>query len=350
LFNFIFVYASIVIYSAAARQWMRRALPSQRPVRPAWARACAVLAAGFALGLAAPAAAQWRIAAPPAATAWFAALDSLRLAGRGALPLTRSQGAPRSPLGQTLAADRYAVLHFAPLYYPSATLPALADAVEDAAGTGAPRAPRAQFLVGAIRQALPDTRDRRALAELAALARVVSPPTVPAAQLAVWQTAWDGRFALPLLPFLRAERLDGGVLMIIPSLGAEGRLFAGVPGNRTDNLIAVQAPLDPNDADGPLYAAVRELCFPLVSRTADATPEFRSDARSSRDAARRASLAAVRCGADLLDRLAPREADGYRAHWRAVAGGAGSFDTLFPPDAVLTPRVLEALPAAGRAP
>jgi len=327
------------------RQWARR---ESRQTRRA--RAAAALVVGLAAASAIPAQAQWRITAPPAATSWFAALDSLRLAGRGVLPLTRSQGAPRSPLGQALSSDRFAILHFAPLYYPSATQSALADAVEDAAGSAAPRTARAQFLVGALRQALPDPRDRKPLIELAAVVRAVTPPAIPQAQLARWQTAWDGRFALPLVGFLRAERLDGGVLMVIPSLGAEGRLFAGVPDNRADNLIAVPAPLDPNDPDGPLYAAVRELCFPLVSRTADATPEFRRDARSARDAARRASLAAVRCGADLLDRLAPREAEGYRAHWRAVAGGAGSFDTLYPPDAVLTPRILEALPAAGRAP
>jgi len=325
------------------RQWTLRATR-----RGTWRHAFA--AAALVAGLAVPAQAQWRITAPPAATAWFTALDSLRLAGRGVLPLTRSQGAPRSTLGQALSSDRFAVLQFAPLYYPSATQAALADAAEDAAGTASPRAARAQFLVGALRQALPDPRDRKPLVELAAFVRAVTPAAIPQAQLARWQTAWDGRFALPLVPFLRAERLDGGVLMVIPALGAEGRLFAGVPDNRADNLIAVQAPLDPNDADGPLYAAVRELCFPLVSRTADATPEFRRDARSARDAARRASLAAVRCGADLLDQLAPREAEGYRAHWRAVAGAAGSFDTLFPPDVVLTPRILEALPASGRTP
>ncbi len=285
---------------------------------------------------ASPVAAQWRFAAPAAATSWFAVLDSLRLTGQGALPLTRTTGAPSTPLGRTLTESKYDILHFVPLYYPSASQGALADAVEDAAGTAAPRADRAQFVVGALRRALPDPRDRRPLVELAAAVRRAQPAGVAPAQLAAWQEAWNRRFNVGLARFLAAERLDAGLVLVAPALGAEGRVFSGVPADRADNIIAIGTGAGPNDPDAPLFAAVRELCFPLVSRVADATPQFRRAARNAQDAARRSSIAAVRCGADLMDLLLPAEAASYRAHWRAVAvASASSFDTLYPPDALL---------------
>ena len=304
--------------------------------------------------LAAPTAAtaQWRVAAPSAAVAWFAAVDSLRLPGRGAFPFTRTAGAPSTALGRRLAAgSRFDILHFVPLYYPSASQDALADAVVDAAERHAPRAPRARFVVGALEQAVPNAADRQALVEVAALARRLTPPSPTAAQLAGWQDAWTRRFAAPLAPFLAGERLDGGALWIIPSLGAEGRVFAGVPADRFDNIIAVGTPFRPGDDDGPLFAAVRELCFPLVSRVADGSAAFARGVRDAGDAARRTSVAAVRCGADLLERLAPQETPGYRAHWLLVASARPEvpFDVVFPQDPVLNAPLRSALPEFSRA-
>ena len=286
----------------------------------------------------------WRVASPPAATAWYATLDSLRLAGAGVLPLTRTPGTPSGLLGRTLAAERYDILHFVPLYYPSASRAALADALDDAAGEGAPRASRAEFVVQALRRSLPDPRDRRPLAELAILMRRIPASPVGEAQLAAWQAAWNTRFVPALEPFLLSERLDAGVLLVIPSLGAEGRVFTGLPADRADNLIAVGTPVGAADNDGPLYAAVRELCFPLISREAVASKEFRRTSVTTREAADRTSIAAVRCGAELLDRLLPAEAAPYRQHWRAVSRTpTSSFDSLYPADPILAPRLRGAL-------
>jgi hypothetical protein len=342
--NFIFVYSRIVIFIAAQRNHPPRRAPGTPHRRPGAAFAFAGLAVTLLAAVAPAAEAQWRFAASPAAAAWYAAVDSLRLAGHGALPLVRSTGEPTTSLGRAIADERFDIIHFVPLYFPSATPAVLAEAVDDAAGSGTPRAPRSQFVVGAIRRALPDAADRRRLAELAALTRRMAPPPLAPAQLAVWQAAWDSRFAAALAPFLAAERLDRGVALVVPSLGAEGRVFAGVAADRSDNLIAVGVPLSAADVDGPLYAAVRELCFPLVSRVAESTPAFRRAAGAGREAARRASLAAVRCGADLLDRVRPSEATGYRHHWSAAGGGpSGAFDQLYPPDTLLSPRLRTAL-------
>lgn len=308
----------------------------------------AVVAVLVALALPGTARAQqpadWRFTAPDAAAAWFQALDGARLAGPGAFAFYRSSGAPDSRLGRTLAGSSgYEILHFAPLYYPSATRSALVTAARDAAAA-APKstAPRAAFLVGALITALPTAAQRAPLAELADAVERSQPPVVPVSALERWQRAWDTRFSVALAPFLKAERLDGGVVIVAAALGPEGRLFAGRPGDRTDNLVAVGMLDASSTTEAPVLTLVRELCFPLVSRAADQSPALRA---SRAEAARRTSLAAVRCGAELLDALVPAEAGGYRAHWQRVAEPAGrsDFDTLFPPDPVLAPRIRTAL-------
>ncbi|MHB1311043.1 MAG: hypothetical protein ACYC3L_03415 [Gemmatimonadaceae bacterium] len=299
------------------------------------------LGLGFGLGLLAPGAAgaQWRFTAPPAAGAWYATLDSLRLDGAGAFPFHRTAGPSARALARTLAASpRFEILHFVPLYYPSATRESLTAAVREAATSAEPSQARAQFLVAALRRALPAPEDRTVLPALAELTRTVDPVAIPATRLDRWQQRWDTRFAPALARYLASERLDGGIVIVADALGPEGRLFTGLPAGRYDNLMAVGTSLAPGDDDGPLFAVVREACFPLVSRAADAAPGFGRDRAA---AARRTSLAAVRCGAELLDRVLPAEAGAYRAHWQlaADAGGRRTFDTLFPPDTALAPRL-----------
>jgi len=308
----------------------------------------AVAVAGALLAGAVTAAAQqpaaWRFTAPDAAAAWFHTLDHVHLGGPGAFAFYRSPGTTDSPLARTLAASsQYDVLHFAPLYYPSATRQHLVRAVRDAAAPSPTHGePRAAFLVGAIASTIPAATQRAPLAGLAAAVERSQPPVISAASLDRWQHAWNTRFASALTPYLRSEHLDGGIVMVAVALGPEGRLFAGRPADRTDNIAAVGTLDAPPDADAPVLALVRELCFPLVSRAADQAPSLKA---SRADAARRTSVAAVRCGAELLDLLVPAEAGGYRAHWRRAAdpGGRVVFDTLFPPDPVLAPRIRTAL-------
>ncbi len=309
------------------------------------------ISAAVVVGILLPAGAgaQWRFTASDAASAWFAALDSVRLDGPGAFSFHRSTGTSGLPLAAAVAASpRFEVLHFVPLYFPSATRRDLVDAVRAAATAEEPRG-RAQFLVGALRQSLPGARERAILPALGDLTAAARPVVVPAPRLASWQRAWDARFAAALAPYLASERLDGGIVLVADALGPEGRLFAGVPADRRDNVAAVAAPRDDADTDAPLFALVRELCFPLVSRAADRVPGVGRDASR---AARRTSLAAVRCGAELLDRLVPAEAAAYRTHWRltADAGGRGTFDALFPPDPDLAPRLHAAIRRLSPAP
>lgn len=313
----------------------------------------------------------WIVAAPDPAVAWFAVLADLRLPGAGAFAFTRATGTGTTGIATGTAANSgssqadvalvralsaapgHEVLHFVPLYHPSADRAALAAALRAAADPAtAPAAPRASLLVGALTQSL-RTADRRALLPALATALEARRADPPAAErLRAWQRELDSLYLPALAPWLALERLDRGRLLVIPSIGAEGRLFSGTA-DRADNLVAVGSFDGVADAAAPLHAFVREICFPAVSR---ATNGARGFTVGDPESARRASIAAVRCGAALLDARLPARADAYRAFWLAqaprnsTASSASdstanparrpaaireAFDRAFPPDAAL---------------
>lgn len=306
---------------------------------------------------------RWTIGAPEATLAWYAVLADLRVPGDGAFAFTRA-----TPGAPTATADRarpigamrgHEVLHFVPLYHPSGDRAALAAALRASAEPIATApSPRAALLVGALVQSL-SASDRRA--QLPALAAALESRRVvaPAPQrMAVWQRALDSLFLPALSPWLVLERLDRGRLLVVPALGPEGRLFAGTQ-DRADNLVAVGSFDGDADALAPLHAFVREVCFPAVSR---ATTGARGFAVGDAESARRASVAAVRCGAALLDARSPAQAEAYRAFWLRQSAGAGAntgsgagaraatgestltaFDRVFPADAALSPALDRAI-------
>jgi hypothetical protein len=336
----------------------------KRLARGAAAGVAFMLAAAGAAG-AQSTASPWVISAPDAALAWYAVLADLRLAGDGAFPFTRAT--PDAPATTTAAPSStlstvrgHEVLHFVPLYHPSADRVGLAAALRaaaDSASADAPSSaaaavsPRATLLLGALTQSLAP-RDRRAhlpaLAAALAARRVAAPAPE---KLAALQRALDSLVAPALAPWLALERLDRGRLLVVPAIGPEGRLFAGTQ-DRADNLVAVGSFDGDADPRAPLHAFVREICFPAVSR---ATSAARGFAVGDPAASRRASLAAVRCGAALLDARAPSQAEAYRAFWLRQSAGAGvdagssagarpaagesmraAFDRAFPADAALS--------------
>ena len=147
---------------------------------------------------------------------------------------------------------------------------------------------------------------------------------------------WDSAFAPRLAQYLIQERLQGGVIILSPSLGAEGRFFAGRPENPFDNVIAVWSPSAATDA--PIFAVVRELCFPLVSRAAQSVVKVGDRA----EYARRTSLAAVRCGDSLMTRLVPEVVVGYRRHWEGLLREGARADPSSPTVAPATDPTLDA--------
>ncbi|MBL0173567.1 MAG: hypothetical protein IPP90_23335 [Gemmatimonadaceae bacterium] len=289
-------------------------------------------------------AARWTVSSPDASLAWFDLLARLRLPGAGAFAfVVPRDDASVAPLARALAQSRdFEILHFVPLYYPTADRAALVAALRAASRTPAiASAPRAELVTAALTNALsPDARRDRFPELASALEHARAVPPSPA-QLAAWQQRLDSVFTPALQPWLQAERLDGGRLIVSPAIGAEGRMFAGTS-DRADNIIAVGTGAGDPDAEAPLLAFVRELCFPAVTRAAEHARGFNAaDPRS----ARRASLAAVRCGGDLLDQLLPTRAAAYRAFWLRAAGAptSASFDVAFPPDPVLQPSLAASL-------
>lgn len=178
-------------------------------------------------------------------------------------------------------------------------------------------------------------------------ARAGGSPGAPS--LGRWQRALDSLYLPALEPWLVLERLDAGRLIVAPGIGAEGRLFTATQ-DRADNLAAVGDFAADADAEAPLLAFVRESCFPAVSRAARAAGFAAADP----SAARRSGLAAVRCGASLLDARLPSRAAAYRAFWlrrrndsstpavapvdvpQDEAALRRAFDAAFPADAALS--------------
>ncbi len=284
--------------------------------------------------------AHWTVARSAAADQWFGAVAALDLPVPGSLrfyvPGTRSSPAWRDAAAGARSLE---ILHFAPLYYPSAS-PAELIVATRAASEGRPApATRATLLVSALQQTIERPRDRELLANFAAyVERARAGPAVSAVsteRLTTLQRAWDSTFAPALAPFLSGRRLDGGLLLVVPSIAAEGRIFTGRWADRTDNVIAVGDHAGSEIPDAPLLAAVRELCAPLVtelsttvrSRTTGAVP-----AGALHDDPASASRASVRCGAALLDSALPSRAATYRALWARLAGVA-RFTDAFPPEA-----------------
>ncbi|MFN0097871.1 MAG: hypothetical protein ACKVS7_04285 [Gemmatimonadaceae bacterium] len=302
----------------------------------------------------------WTVVAPDAALAWFTVLAEWRVDGAGALPFIDAPiGAQRrgaadaatETVARRLRADAARdVLHFVPLYYPSAQRAELAAALRAAAASAQSSTPRGTFVVAALERTLSAERRREYLTPLATALERARPVVPDAAALARLQLLLDSTYLPALAQLLGAERLDAGRLLIAPALGPEGRVFSASP-DRSDNLVAVGAFSSDPDPEAPLLAFVREVCFPLVSRAASTA----GLGPGSKDAAGRASLAAVRCGADVMDACLADRAESYRRFWLRQASRHGlraadadvpvvsralsaEFDRVFPVDPAFATR------------
>jgi hypothetical protein len=297
---------------------------------------------------------RWEVVAPDAALAWFTVLSEWRIDSEGAFPFIVPAAASRAPTGRDEPIAREirshpdrGVLQFVPLYYPSADRAALAAALRAASQGSTAPTPRASFLVSALATAMPRVARRDQLPRLAAALERAQVVTPSGAELAQWQRRLDSLYVPALASWLALEHLDGGRLIVAPAVGLEGRLFAATP-DRRDNLVAVGSFAADSEPDAPIFAFVREVCFPAVSRAATAArlgPNVPG-------AARRASVAAVRCGAALLDTCVGDRANAYRGFWIRQAARVGpipnrgyvptedaelrrEFDRVFPVDPAL---------------
>lgn len=253
--------------------------------------------------------------------------------GLGVYPSALDRNVPAF-LAAFQADSAFELLHFVPLYFASAGPDRMLEALAQVAETGEAQVedPVAQFGAGIVAQLLPEDRQRSVLLEFTralseewgawfedAWTRSVLDRRV---DLAALQAAWDARYAGRLRPYLQRHQMDQGALIVSPQVGLEGRVFAGSPADRTDNLVVVHLPAPGELLDAALHYAVREMCFPSARAAMEAAGPMPADRMA---ASARSTRAAVRCGELLLERLAPEEASAYRTSF--VPATAAETDT-----------------------
>ena len=312
-----------------------------------------------AAGLPAQEASRWAMRSSASADLWFHGLALARFTGFGAQPLydpaypantrrlrERAGMAPTALERQAddfrdafVADSSFEVLHFLPLYMvtvdPEEMLAALDRVARDGTQGVSALSPRARFGGATVAQVLATPAERAALGRFTTVLKEEWPvyraersamADARSAQLAAATRTWEQHVAPAAQSFLRSERLDAGVVLAVPALGAEGRLFAGDPGDRRDNVVAVA--LDPS-ADGEVVAwlALKELAFPAARRALEAAGQLPADRVAAEQLTGRAS---VHLGAMILERSAPAAAGRYRSALARSAGCDTSLETCLP--------------------
>lgn len=321
---------------------------------------------------------SWRIILLPQADLWYHGLATAEFAGfgpdelydeaylarvrdakqtAGVLPTALDDRA--SEFGGQFRRDQtFEVFHFVPLYFASTSVDPMLSALALVAATeGTPTAEDmlAQFGASAVAATIPSEQQRVVLGEWTETLRtewddffadywrghaVETGPFIRSAQ-----ADWDQNFAPRLAGYLNAYRIDGGILVLSDPVGPEGRIFEGDPANPLDNIVVVGLDDDAGPR-APLFAAVREMCFPVVREVLAAQPTV----PDRTEAATRSSHAAVRCGAYLLDHLAPDMAQEYRSGFASDAPGSpadvtAAFERKYPIDAAIRAAIQEKLGA-----
>lgn len=282
---------------------------------------------------------------------WFHGMATVDPVGPGPNPLyaptyppaargrKEAAGLGQTPLDQRAAYFRNAfrsdpameVLHFLPLYFAQAGRVEFFQALEMLADTrdGVPRAPspRTQFGLSAVGSVLPSSSQRALLGEFVSVLREEWEAFLAEdrrAHMEGWealrgsaQGLWDGVFGPALSPFLRALHLTGGAVFLTPAIGAEGRIFSGVPRDPSDNVLAVSTPNVTDGARGAVFSMIREFSFPLAREALEPGDESAQDRAETEGLAARA---AIRAGALALERLLPEELPAYQQYFLSRAG------------------------------
>lgn len=300
----------------------------------------------------------WAVRQSPMMDLWFQSVAIVGFDRVGLLPMyqpgyaarTRRRRADRGLEATMLERDghrflaafqhdsAFEIVHFLPLYFAAADRVDMLSALETATAAGPPALPTieptARFGAAAALKTLGAAAQRRLLSDFTEAVtqewreayevewRALLAEGTPVVGEA--ERRWRGEFAPALRPFLHHYRLDGGVIFAVSSLGPDGRVFEGSPGNRDDNVVVVALPAD-GDPDAIVFEAVRELCFPTVRDLVD-------DSTQAAEGERLSSAAAVRCGDLLLARYLPLERVAYRRYWLTRLGGplGAGFEAAFP--------------------
>ncbi len=324
----------------------------------------------------------WVFTSLPQADLWFHGMALVDPIGPGPNPLY-DPGYPNEVrrakeglgLSPTLLDDRLAyfreafqrdpafqVLHFLPLYFSRAGRTEIFAALELLAGTGEgiPRAPstRTSFGVAAVGSVLTTRSQRSVLGEFVRALEgewngffesywqgmAVQRGQVEASLQDVWR-----RDYLPALgPFLDGIGMSGGIVALVPAIGAEGRIFGGTPQGLADNVLVVSAPAGPENGLEAVFSMLRELSFPLVRRVMDRTGGSAGNPDEEESLADRA---AIRSGAFILEMYRPEDLLAYQRFFLSRAGRSaptgeateGAFREAFPLEAVFEEALREGI-------
>lgn len=288
-----------------------------------------VLVCGTAVAQATPA--PWSVRQSPAADQLYATLGSLGIAGPGPFSWYSAPGTARGSLGRRVAADSaLEVLHMLPSFLPDASPAGLVAVLRRAAGMSSRERldARGARIAAGLRTAAPSAPEAALLRELSdAVAASAGSTPVGAGFLRALDVQWNAEFLPALLPYLDAEGMSGGTIIVSPALGDEGRFLDARSAGAAGAVIAVTARETPT---ATLLGVAREVCFPVVRRAA--MTAIASRPRS--EYARRTSVAAVRCGDLLVQTALPAHSPAYRRIWMRAASAPSNavFGDVFPPD------------------
>ncbi|UCG87215.1 MAG: hypothetical protein JSW71_01320 [Gemmatimonadota bacterium] len=149
---------------------------------------------------------------------------------------------------------------------------------------------------------------------------------------------WTTTVAPQLEDILADRRLDGGTILVSSAVGPEGRFFIGDPRWAEDNQVVVSSPPGSGPLE-PTYHAVKEICYGIVAPALQDLVDDKVETISLR------MVAAVRCGAMVLDRYVPILAAGYRSTMMRAVGADTATATIgrFEERFALEPEILAAL-------
>ena len=286
---------------------------------------------------------SWAFTSQPFSELWFHGMALVDPIGPGPSPLydpgypaevQRAKDAERvgrTRLDSQLARFRsefrrdpaFEVFHFLPLYFPQAGRTEIFTALELLAGTdeGIPRAPspRTSFGMAAVGAVLTTPGQRRVLGDF-----VTALIDEWAGFYEIhWQgmaeerrevegslrSAWIGQYGPALAPFLNGLGMPSGMVVLVPSLGGEGRIFGGSPQHQRDNVLMVSAPADSDQAHDAVFSMLRELSFPLVRRVMQQVGITGGNPNEEESLA---AKAAIRSGALVLEISRPEKLTHYQ--------------------------------------
>ena len=248
----------------------------------------------------------------------------------------------------------FELLHFLPLYFGAVETPTMLQALSEVAEASGPRSAGedAAFASSVVAAVLRSRNQLRILGEFTNaledewsvfLQRYSNAEASrQRAILARASRTWNEQVAPAVSDFLDTRDAKGGIVMVSPALGPEGRVFSGDPESTGDDIYAVSS-AQHRTGLGISAFLLKELCYPVASGGVEALGMSRDRVTAEQLSGR----LAVRCGAELLESGSGTLADEYRETFMAAAAASGisgrTFEAAYPVETSVLERLRQAL-------